>query len=387
MTIDTRYITPQTSVGGGKCKERFQSDVINWLRFPMIVMVAYIHYFESYKTGQETIGNEVYNNLMILMSHVISRAAVPTFFLVSGYYFFHNTEFSFDVFKEKFKKRLRSLFVPYVLWISLFIILTVIMKYGGTIIRERSFDDVWGYFSENGWLNMYWNCNEWPFRMSWIGKPLNSSGPIFVPLWFVRDLVVCCIMAPFIHWCIKHFGVFFLGLFLLRYFTGIIPSLPGFSINVYFVIGAYLAINGKNIIVEADKIKEYAYWLTAILLPFMVYYDGSYTDVGNILYPFWVFVLMVSYINIAAAIVSRGWLRQPASMPKSSFFIYCLHAMFVMGYCGRFMMKVIPSDNWFLALVRYMLVPLLCVAICYTIYMIMNRYTPKLLAVLTGNRN
>ena len=121
MTIDTRYITPKISVGGGgKCKEKFQSDVINWLRFPMIVMVAYIHYFESYNTVQETIGNEVYYNLMILMSHVISRAAVPTFFLVSGYYFFHNTEFSFDVFKEKIKKRLRSLFVPYVLWISLF---------------------------------------------------------------------------------------------------------------------------------------------------------------------------------------------------------------------------------------------------------------------------
>ena len=66
MTIDTRNITPKISVGG-RCKEKFQSDVINWLRFPMIVMVAYIHYFESYNTGQETMGNEVYNNLMILI--------------------------------------------------------------------------------------------------------------------------------------------------------------------------------------------------------------------------------------------------------------------------------------------------------------------------------
>ena len=71
----------------------------------------------------------------------------------------------------------------------------------------------------------------------------------------------------------------------------------------------------------------------------------------------------------------------------TSFFIYCLNAMLVMGYCGWFMMKVIPSDNWFLASVGYMLIPLLCVAVCYTIYMIMNRYTPKLLAVLTGNRS
>lgn len=321
------------------------------------------------------------------MSHVISRAAVPTFFLVSGYYFFYKTEFSFDEFKKKMKKRLKSLVVPYILWISLFIFLVVSMKYGGTIIRERSFDCVVEYFSENGWLNMFWNCNEWPFRKNWIGQPLNSSGPIFVPLWFVRDLIVCCIMAPFIHWCIKRFGLFFVGLLFFRTVTGLLPSLSGFSVNVYFVIGAYLAINGKNIIVEAKKIKSLAYWLTAVLLPFMVYYDGSYTDVGSILYPFWVLALVVSYINIATSIVSRGWLKQPASMPKSSFFIYCLHAMLIMGYCGRFMMKVIPSDHWFLSSVRYMLVPLLCVTVCYTIFILMNRYTPKLLTILTGNRN
>ena len=49
MTIVTRYIMPQISERG-KCKEKFQSDVINWLRFPMIMMVAYIHYFESYNS-------------------------------------------------------------------------------------------------------------------------------------------------------------------------------------------------------------------------------------------------------------------------------------------------------------------------------------------------
>lgn len=353
----------------------------------MIVMVAYIHYFESNKTGQETIGNEFYNNLMILMSHVISRAAVPTFFLVSGYYLFYKTEFSLDEFKKKIKKRLRSLVVPYILWLSIFIVLMVGMLYGRTIVMERSFADVWGYFSEKGWLNIFWNCSEWSFRTSWTGKPLNGSGPVLIPLWFVRDLIVCCIMSPFIHWCIKRLGLFFIALLLFRHVTGLIPSLSGFSINVYFVIGAYLAINGKNIIVEADRIQKLAYWFTALLLPIMVYYDGSSTYVGNILYPFWEFVLVVTYINIATAIVSRGWLRQPVSMSKSSFFIYCLHAILVLGYCSRLMMKVIPSDHWFLASLRYMLVPLLCVAVCYAIYIIMNRYTPKLLSVLTGNRN
>ena len=322
-----------------------------------------------------------------MMSHVISRAAVPSFFLISGYYFFYKTEFNIEVYKKKMKTRFKTLVIPYLLWITLFISIMIFMKFGTTTIRERSFDCIWQYFAENGWLNMYWNCNEWPFRKNWIGQPLNSSGPIFVPLWFVRDLIVCCLMAPVIHWCIKKIGWIFVAILLFRIITGLLPSLPGFSINFYFVLGACLAIKSKNIIEEASRLKTVSYVSAAILLPFMVYYDGSYTNIGNILYPFWVLVLTVTYFNIATAIVSRGWLRQPASMHKSSFFIYCLHAMLVMGYCGRLMMKVIQSENWFLASVRYMLVPLLCVAICCTIYMIMNRYTPKLLAILTGNRN
>lgn len=235
---------------------------------------------------------------------------------------------------------------------------------------------------------MYWNCNEWAGRYDWAGYLHYNTSPILTHLWYLRDLGIMFIISPILYMCIRKFGMWFI---LILYFcdtSGFMPQIPCGSCGIlYFSIGAYLAINNKNIVEVTQKYKKIAYISTIALLPLMIVYDGRYTNVGNILYPFWVFVLMVSYINIAAAIVSRGWLRQPASMPKSSFFIYCLHGMLVMGYCGRFMMKVIPSDNWFLASVRYMLVPLLCVTVCYTIYMIMNRYTPKLLAILTGNRN
>lgn len=350
--------------------------------------MAYIHYYGPDIQPQETIGTNIYNYLMILMSHVISRSAVPTFFLISGFYFFSKSDFNMEIYKKKLLTRFRTIVLPYILWISIFVLLTVGMKLAGSLIKGNTFDGILQFFDDNGWLNMYWNCNEWAFRYDWAGNALNSSGPVLSHFWYLRDLIIMFLISPLLYWCIKRFGIWFISLLLFCNVSGFMPQMPGASCGIlYFSIGSYLAVNNKNIVTTMQKYKKTAYICTLVLLPFMVFYDGSYTDIGNILYPFWVLVLMVSYFNIATAIVSRGWLRQPASMPKSSFFIYCLHAMLVMGYCGRFIMKVIPSDNWFLASVRYMLVPLLCVAVCYTVYMIMNRYTPKLLAILTGNRN
>ena len=68
--------------------DELQSRVVDWLRFPLIVLVAYIHYYGLEIRPKEDIGIDIYNYLMILMSHVISRSAVPTFFLISGFYFF-----------------------------------------------------------------------------------------------------------------------------------------------------------------------------------------------------------------------------------------------------------------------------------------------------------
>lgn len=375
-----------TQIGGGKQYniDELQSRVVDWLRFPLIVLVAYIHYYGPEIQPKEAIGTAIYNYLMILMSHVISRSAVPAFFLISGFYFFSKSDVNMNIYKKKLRKRLLTIVLPYVLWISLFILLTTVIKLAGCLIKGNSLDGIFQFFHDNGWLNMYWSSNDWAGRVDWAGTLHYNTSPVLVHFWYLRDLIVLFLLSPLLYGLINRFGLWFLSLLLFCDISGFVPYMTG---SLYFSTGAYLAINNKSMIVITQKHKTMFYLSAIVLLPFMVYYDGRYTDVGNILYPIWVFVLLVSYFNIATAIVSRGWLRQPTSMPKSSFFIYCLHAMLVMSYCGWFMMKIIPSDNWFLASLRYMLVPLLCVAICYIIFILMNRYTPKLLSILTGQRN
>ena len=85
------------------------SKVIDSLRFPMAVLVVLIH---SYMTGVGLVGKLLYD--------VITRVAVPTFFLISGFLFYKRLEqWKWDVWKIKVKKRVWTLVVPYFVWISL----------------------------------------------------------------------------------------------------------------------------------------------------------------------------------------------------------------------------------------------------------------------------
>ena len=88
-TIENNRVSNRviTRVGGQQHGlDELQSRVVAWLRFPLIVLVAYIHYYGPEIQPKDYIGTDIYNYLMILMSHVISRSAVPTFFLISGFF-------------------------------------------------------------------------------------------------------------------------------------------------------------------------------------------------------------------------------------------------------------------------------------------------------------
>lgn len=130
MTIDNNL---QIKGCENKLDEELQSKVLDWLRFPMIVLVVYIHYWGESIPESSVIGSTIYNSIRIFMCHVISRAAVPTFFLISGYYFFYKIkDFTFDTYKDKLKKRIKTILIPYLLWnsiaISKIIILVSVQK-------------------------------------------------------------------------------------------------------------------------------------------------------------------------------------------------------------------------------------------------------------------
>ena len=79
------------------------------------------------------------------MSHVISRAAVPTFFLISGYYFFLNTRFTLATYKDKLRKKIRTILLPYLLWNIIAIGRVVALKIGAWFIKDKPLSNIYSY--------------------------------------------------------------------------------------------------------------------------------------------------------------------------------------------------------------------------------------------------
>ena len=97
------------------------SKTIMFLRFPLIVAVVFIHTnLADVMINGRLLVNEGQFPIHDLFRHIITnelaRIAVPLFFFISGFLFFYHTDFSMKMYKQKLKKRVRTLLVPYLFW-------------------------------------------------------------------------------------------------------------------------------------------------------------------------------------------------------------------------------------------------------------------------------
>ena len=72
-------------------------------------------------------------------------------------------------------------------------------------------------------------------------------------------------------------------------------------------------------------------------------------------------------------------------MARASFFVFLAHP-FLLGYVMRAVNHFVPTGNYPLMMAAYIVRPLLTVALCIALYWLLERYVPRLLAVLTGGR-
>ena len=88
--------------------------VFDWLRFPLIVFVVYIHSFgkpiDFYAIDfSNPMPMDYYNLFRISISHVLTHIAVPMFFFISGFLFFNKLqEWNRTVYFDKLKKRIKT---------------------------------------------------------------------------------------------------------------------------------------------------------------------------------------------------------------------------------------------------------------------------------------
>lgn len=365
------------------------SSTISALRFPLMVGIVFIHFgiLHGISIHGVTYGDNPpiwvagVNNLI---SNVLARIGVPLFFLISGYLFFLNG-FSKQSYVSKLKKRARTLLIPYVLWNAIFIIYSWVMRLPVLhFIFPNSRPVDWSLWK---FIACFFNCREGLFANPDAVVTDFNVYPQCVPMWYVRDLMLVMVLSPIIYWLVKKLGwwvVLFLGAAWYCSWGSKTLGYPRQLIAAifFFSIGACYAIKSIDF-VASMRLNHFALWLypfvaIADLLTKNLAYNPYIHNAG-------ILIGLVAAVSLTACLLENKRIRVNHFLASASFFLFALHTLF-MGNLGSLITKLTFVDTPVYMLLLYLVVPTLTICICLAFYWLMQRYTPRLLALLTGGR-
>lgn len=352
------------NIEGGKCTELFSlsSKTIYSLRLPLTIMVVFIHSFGQpsmeYSVNWNLLnGIDVYNIIRIFCSHVISRIAVPSFFLISGYLFFIKTNFfGWSFYRKQWVKRVHTLLIPYLIWNVIFVVWNSLLYIWGVLFKGRSISEMYEYLQSICTWRIFWDINSWGGGLVNIlgQETVEHTGPVALQLWFLRDLMLVVLVSPLICWLIrkiKGIFIFFLGIvWILEIRMGI--SQMFITASFFFSLGAYFAIFKKDFAMVFKELNYITLPLWIVLMAICVYYDGDNTQVGFFFFNPMVLSGVSAVIGITALILSKENKNKCCLgneiirfAADNSFYIYVSH-----GFLGLFLANkcIGVLDNIFL---------------------------------------
>ena len=346
-----------------------QSQLIDWLRFPLAAAVVLLH------AGEHPIGPDdvsFYDTLRIALSHGICRIAVPVFFFFSGFLFFtHMDHWDTQVWLGKVKKRVRTLLLPYLLWN----VITLLAGFAYTWIRARVNPAAGGAslvetLRINGWLRIFWDST--------------YGCPIDYPLWFIRDLIVFVVLTPALFFLLKKGKEW--SVLLLFLLCGLAAS-RDFEGLFYFAFGAYFRLSSRDFLRDFRRFKWPAYVLSGVgLILICLTYRQSPQLYAYVKYLF-VFFGSLSVICFSDGLLEQNKVRPNAFLSSSTFFIYASHAVLILHDVANYVtLHLFPSGQVGWQCVALFFQAALAVGICLGLYALMKKITPKTLGVLTGSR-
>lgn len=200
---------------------------ITSLRFLLIVMVVFIHNNFTQENIEEVAAGGTYilfnQNLVgkwvqLFISDGIACAAVPLFFLFAAYLQAKKA----DSYGTLLRKKAKSLLVPYIIWISLYVFYLAGLKL--LVIKIAP-----GLIAKPEKNALSWTAADW--LQQTLGYRATANGMLTFPgiaphFWFIRDLIILTALSPVLQFLARRFPAAFLGLVSVAFFV---------PLNVYFV--------------------------------------------------------------------------------------------------------------------------------------------------------
>lgn len=289
----------------------------------------------------------------------IVQYSIPCFLMLSGYLFCRN--FRWEALPGKWKRRVKSLLIPYLLWNLLyyFAYLTASWIPGLDSIVNRSRVE----FSITDMFNA---------AVFYVANPL---------FWFMFQLILLTALAPVLYLVLREIksGLLFLLVLAIGILNGIVLPFLNLDALVYYSLAVFFALHGREFVEAEWSVKR------AIL--------GMVFVIAGILASNMYF----TYAFIPAVVFSRSvvpmgiWLLFPETWTpdrkpwmECTFFVYAFHFVPV-----RFINKIASGlfyGNSMAAAVLFIVMPLLAFSVCYLAAIILRRFASPLWEILNGGR-
>ena len=387
---------------------RFNTLII-YTSFALTVLVIFVHAFNmeyagnlltgiSFFTGsgsalyQDTDGSAMALMLLFarienLFSETLGQAAVPGFFMISAYLFYRNIgkRLTFDMLGKKWKSRIRSLLVPYLLWNLFYLFVNIAVDRGAVELSPESV-----FFAV-----VNYSCN-----------------PVF---WYMKQLILLTVFAPFIHAALKNRSVgaaFLFGAFLLSVFWAEIPyHIINEDALFYYMSGAYISLHLKDRVekrknVGAPLIAGIMLFVLAFFLQGVNYFIQApqnavvvtsvvpsehiaeavtaLTVLCRALMPVGIFFITEAILGYYEE--KSGKEPKAPGFMKINFFIYATHYLIIKALNKTAELLAPEFSRYYILFALYFVMPFICVFTAYGISRFLKKYLPRFWNVISGGR-
>ncbi|OFO56512.1 hypothetical protein HMPREF3027_01805 [Porphyromonas sp. HMSC077F02] len=350
------------------------TDAIKVLRFPLAVLVVYIHYAPFQRVdlwALTAVDRPITTTLYTLFSFLVGSVAVPIFVAISGYLYFIKigNNFSRAQYIKQSRKRVYTLAIPYLGWIA-------ITWIAGIIYNLIKYDTTFTQLLSETWQNLYY--------ILW-------AGPLYFPFYFIRDLIVLSLLAPLWHWLIKHTSWVWLVASLLLYFSPI-ELFTGLSTRLlfYYSLGAFFGIKGYKELTISRPLGFISILVTMVAASVYIIKPVASAWHTPSLKLFEIALIVVLLFGLQGTDTTKPPFAWCKKMGIYSFFIYSTHQIYIINFARGFQERILthfpaPLDD-LLNVVTYITFPLATVAILVVAYKIWAKVAPRSLSLLLGGR-
>lgn len=349
--------------------DKQSSQIISLLRFPLMFMVLIVH------SGSLIKGSYPF---LYEIPKLLGDLIIPSYSFISGYLFFiKSPTFTIDNYKKNISRRTKTLLVPFLLWNLIPIFASIIVRIFRCLLGKQNFSDVFHYISSVDWPNLFWDhhyMDEQVYNM--FGWPIKYTFTCDGPLWYMRDLIVICLFTPLIFWFIKKTRIWGLLLMSLLYLFSIYPYVTiQFKTIYYFMIGAYFAINCKPMYFQPKY--NFIIILTAATLFILTLlgFNKRPFEIFGFLSCFILAKVFISYYEGSKLYITIN------NLGRYAFFAYALHQISIIELIKQGLLKVTS-----ISLLAYFFAPIITFLLCSVLYIILKKYSPKVLSLLVGGR-